>query len=66
MKEIDRNQLQSLLASGAQVLEVLPSPEYEQIHIKGAKSLPLKEMNAKSVANLDRSRPIVTYCYDFQ
>ena len=38
---IDLNQLERLLADGAQLAEALPSEEYNEGHLPGAISLPL-------------------------
>jgi rhodanese-related sulfurtransferase len=56
--------LKRLLDSGAQLVEVLPREEYEHEHLPRARSLPLEELNAESASSLDRSKPIVVYCYD--
>jgi rhodanese-related sulfurtransferase len=61
----DRQQVQHLMAGGAQLVEVLPKSDYDERHLLGAINLPLKELNAETAACLDRSRPIVVYCYDF-
>lgn len=61
---IDLNQLERLLADGAQLAEALPSEEYNEGHLPGAISLPLKELTAKTAAVLDRGRPLVVYCWD--
>ncbi len=43
-KEIDRNEVQRLVAErNAQLVEVLPRPEYEQEHLPGAINIPLKD-----------------------
>ena len=64
---IDSNQLQELVRErGAQLVEVLPREEYEQEHLPGAINLPLKELDRAAVAQLDRSRPVIVYCYDYQ
>jgi rhodanese-related sulfurtransferase len=63
---IDREGVQELLGNGAQLVEVLPADEYEDEHLPGAVNLPLKELNATTVARLDRSRPVIVYCYDYQ
>ena len=55
-----------LREQGAQIVEVLPRAEYEWRHIEGAISLPLKELDAETSRRLDPSRPVVTYCNDFQ
>lgn len=59
-------ELQELLSTGrAQLVEVLPREEFVWAHLPGARSLPLKELNADAAAGLDRSRPVVVYCNDF-
>ncbi len=42
---IDRAGVQRLREQGAQLVEVLPRPEYEQEHLPGATNIPLKELN---------------------
>jgi rhodanese-related sulfurtransferase len=61
---IDLGQLQELLDGGAQLVEVLPAAEYRDEHLPGAVNLPLKQLDATSAARLDRSRPVVVYCWD--
>ena len=56
--------LQKLIASGAQVVEVLPREDYEKLHLPGAISLPLAELNAESAERLDPGRDVVVYCWD--
>jgi rhodanese-related sulfurtransferase len=63
---IGRDQVRDLLARGAQLVEVLPPDEYEWMHLRGARSLPLKALTPEAAATLDRDRPVVTYCHDFQ
>ena len=63
-KAIDRAETERLISEGAQLVEVLPAKEYGEAHIPGAINLPLKELDAKTAAVLDRSRPIVVYCWD--
>ena len=63
---IDRERVQELLRNGAQLVEVLPAEEYDDEHLPGAVNLPLKELNATTAARLDRSRPVIVYCYDYQ
>jgi rhodanese-related sulfurtransferase len=50
---------------GAQLLEVLPTHEYDDEHIAGAINLPLKELSATTAKQLDPARPIITYCHDY-
>jgi rhodanese-related sulfurtransferase len=53
------------VAEGAQLLEVLPRPQYESEHLPSAINLPLKMLTAATAAStLDRARPVVVYCAD--
>jgi rhodanese-related sulfurtransferase len=61
---IDLAQLQELLDGGGQLVEVLPAAEYADEHLPGAISLPLKQLDATTAARLDRSRPVIVYCWD--
>jgi rhodanese-related sulfurtransferase len=61
---IDIAGLQQLIAGGAQVVEVLPRQDYEELHLPGAISLPLAELNAETARRLDRGRDLVVYCWD--
>jgi rhodanese-related sulfurtransferase len=62
---IELPDLRRVLDEGAQLVEVLPAEAYEKAHLPGATSVPLKQLDADSVAGLDRTRPIVVYCYDY-
>jgi rhodanese-related sulfurtransferase len=42
---IELDELQRLLANDAQLVEVLPCDEYEDMHLPGAVHLPLKELD---------------------
>jgi rhodanese-related sulfurtransferase len=50
---IQLDQLQHLLANDAQLVEVLPREEYEDMHLPGAVHLPLKELNRDTAKQLD-------------
>lgn len=63
---IDREQVQELVAAGAQLVEVLPAEEYEEEHLPGAINLPLKTLNHETAQQLERSRPVIVYCHDYQ
>jgi rhodanese-related sulfurtransferase len=59
--------VRDLIAEGAQVVEVLPEPEYRDEHLPGAVNLPLRLLDEPRAARLIcRERPIVVYCYDTQ
>jgi rhodanese-related sulfurtransferase/CBS domain-containing protein len=61
---IDLERLRRLMDDGAQLVEVLPAEEYEELHLPGAINIPLKQLDADSAQQLDRSRDIVVYCWD--
>ncbi len=61
---VDRDQLQTLVAQGAQLVEVLPADEYKEDHLPGAKSIPLRRLNRETAATLDAHVPVIVYCWD--
>jgi rhodanese-related sulfurtransferase len=63
---IDREGVRRLLEEGAQLVEVLPAEEYAEEHLPGAINLPLKELGRETVRELDRARPVIVYCHDYQ
>ena len=63
---IDRDQVQHLLERGAQLIEVLPQDEYEDEHLPGAINIPLKTIDRETTRRLERDRPVIAYCYDYQ
>jgi rhodanese-related sulfurtransferase len=63
---VDRDAVRQLVTGGAQLVEVLPQAEYEEEHLAGAINLPLKELNRETARQLDRNRPVVVYCNDYQ
>ena len=57
--------LRELLAEpDTQLVEVLPPAEYEELHIPGAISIPLKTLDAQTTAGLDKTKAVVVYCWD--
>jgi rhodanese-related sulfurtransferase len=63
---IFRDDLHKLLEDGAQLIDVLPREEYEEEHLPGAISLPLKELNRETATRLRRDMPVIVYCHDYQ
>jgi Rhodanese-like domain len=61
---IARDEVRRLAEAGAQLVEVLPRAEFDDEHLPGAISLPLKSLTAGTSAVLDRSRPVIVYCWD--
>jgi rhodanese-related sulfurtransferase len=57
-----RDEVQRLIAEAdAQLVEVLPAPEYEDAHIVGAINIPLRVIDRETTAVLDRARPVIVY-----
>jgi rhodanese-related sulfurtransferase len=66
-RAIDTDELQRLLTEqNAQLIEVLPATDYEKEHIAGAINIPLKELDERAPVELERGRPVVVYCNDYQ
>jgi rhodanese-related sulfurtransferase len=63
-QDVDREELQRLVGRGAQLAEVLPPDEYEEEHLPGAVSLPLRKVETDAGSLLDRRRPVIVYCWD--
>jgi rhodanese-related sulfurtransferase len=64
---IDRDDVQRLIREEqAQLVEVLPADEFEDEHLPGALNIPLKQLGRDSTTSLDRRRPAIVYCYDYQ
>ncbi len=58
---IDRDGVQRLMREGAQLVEVLPPSEYENVHLPEAINIPLKSLDRETTARLDRDRPVIVY-----
>jgi len=65
-RQLDREGAQRLLAEGAQIVDVLPPEDYQAQHLPGAINIPLKRLDRNTTARLDRNRPVIVYCADFQ
>jgi rhodanese-related sulfurtransferase len=64
---IARDELQRLLREEhAQLVEVLPRDDYEDEHLPGAINIPLKTLDAETARRLERERPVIVYCHDYQ
>jgi len=64
-KDVGLEEMRRLVDEGAQVVEVLPAREYVEEHLPGAVNIPLKSLDETAVATLDKSRPVVVYCWDY-
>ena len=66
-RSIDHEELHRLVAEeSAQLVEVLPAQEYSEEHIAGAINIPLKELDERGPRELERERPLIVYCNDYQ
>jgi rhodanese-related sulfurtransferase len=61
---IDRKDVQRLMREGVPVVEVLPREEFEDDHLPGAISLPLRSLEAEAKDRLDPAKPVIVYCWD--
>lgn len=64
MSAINHATVRRLLDTGGQLVEVLPVAEYVEMHLPGAANIPLKTLDDASTAALDRSRPVIVYCWE--
>lgn len=64
-ERIEAERLKELLTADAQLVEVLPPEEYTEEHLPGAINIPLKTLDARTTARLDKTRPIIVYCWDY-
>jgi rhodanese-related sulfurtransferase len=64
--EIFRDEVRRLLIEGAQLIDVLPAQEYQDLHLPGAINIPLKELTEETTADLRKDAPVIVYCNDFQ
>jgi len=62
--DVDREEVRRLADRGAQLVEVLPPEEFEEWHLPGAISIPLRKIDSEGPERLDRNRPVVVYCWD--
>jgi rhodanese-related sulfurtransferase len=64
VRTVDLQGVRELLERGAQLVEVLPREEYDELHLPSAIHVPLRELDAQHAQRLDRERPVVVYCWD--
>ena len=63
---IFRDEARAMVQEGAQLVDVLPRKEYGEEHIPGAINIPLRVLDRKTNARLNRDAPIIVYCHDCQ
>jgi rhodanese-related sulfurtransferase len=64
--EVNRDRLRQLIDQVAQLVEVLPAKQYEEIHLAGAMNIPLSVLDHSTTATLLKDRPVIIYCNDYQ
>ena len=65
-EKVNRNEVQTLLKNGAQLIEVLGEEEYRWAHLPEAIHIPLWELDRRAVAGLAKHKSIIVYCHDYQ
>jgi rhodanese-related sulfurtransferase len=66
-QSIDHTEVRRLISEeSAQLVEVLPAKEFNEEHIIGAINIPLKELDERAPRELERERPVIVYCNDYQ
>lgn len=63
-QDVTRDELQQLVAQGAQLVEVLPANEYQEDHLPSAINLPLRKLEKEARSVLDPDRALIVYCWD--
>ena len=46
------------------MVEVLPRNEFEEDHLPGAIHMPLRDLETQAENRLDKSLPVIVYCWD--
>lgn len=63
-KNASRDDVRRLVDEGAQLVEVLERRQYLLAHLPGAVHIPAWELTRDRAEELDRTRPVVVYCFD--
>ena len=66
MNQVDLDRVLELRNQRAQLVDVLPRKQFEEQHLPGAISLPLSKFSSSELAKLDKDRPVIVYCWDYQ
>jgi len=64
--DIGTEDARRLHGQGAQFVEVIGRSEYAEEHLPGAVHIPLRALDERAPSLLDRARPVVVYCFDYQ
>ncbi len=63
---IGLDEMEDLVARRAQVIEVLSSSQFQEKHLPGAINIELENFSDESLSRLDKEKPVVVYCWDYQ
>jgi len=64
---IDLEEVERLVKEeDGQLVDVMSRKSYEESHLPGAINISLKELDEQSAALLQRTKPVIVYCYDYQ
>lgn len=63
--QLTTQEVRQQIERGAQVVDVLPAKTFLEEHLPGAINIPMPEL-ADAANRLDKTRPVVVYCYDHQ
>jgi len=63
--QITREQILELVKAGAQLVDVLPTDEFDEEHLPGAISIPLGKIDADARDRLKLDAPVIVYCADY-
>ena len=63
---VTREEVQTLVHNGSQLIEVLGQREYAEAHLPGAINIPLSKLDRESAVQLNHERPVIVYCHDWQ
>ena len=60
-EELSCEELQDLVSTGAQLIDVRSTMEYSQGALQGAKNIPIDSIH-HSVSAFDKNKPVILYC----
>jgi len=66
VNRIDLDRVVELQNQSAQLVEVLSRKQFDEQHLPGAVSLPLSKFKSSELTKLDKNRPVIVYCWDYQ
>jgi len=61
--QITRSEVLDLIATGAQLVDVLPEAEFTHEHLPGAINIPLRPLDTRVPADLDPASSVIAYCW---